>query len=201
MKTTKIKNSSEQVKKITGIAILLAIEIVLQTIGNYVAFPGGIAINLALIPIALGAIMYGPLAGAILGFINGLVILFAPSTMMFWSYSKIATIVTCLTKCTAAGAISGLLYMLIGKKNKLIGSIVSSLIIPIINTTLFVVLYVTLFNGLYKESAPADMTLLKLLFSTFIAVNFILEFAITTVLTPTINKIIRIARKDEDNAL
>ena len=63
------------------------------------------------------------------------------------------------------------------------------------------VLYVTLFNGLYKESAPADMTLLKLLFSTFIAVNFILEFAITTVLTPTINKIIRIARKDEDNAL
>lgn len=198
MKTTKIKNSSEQVKKITGIAILIAIEIVLQTIGNYVAFPGGIAINLALIPIALGAIMYGPLAGAILGFINGLVILFAPSTLAFWSYSKIGTIVTCLTKCTVAGTISGLLYMLISKKNKLIGSIVASLIIPIINTTLFVVLYVTIFNGLYKESAPADMTLLKLLFTTFIAINFILEFSITTVLSPTINKVIKIVRKDEE---
>lgn len=198
MKTTKIKNSSEQVKKITGIAILIAIEIVLQTIGNYVAFPGGIAINLALIPIALGAIMYGPLAGAILGFINGLVILFAPSTLAFWSYSKIGTIVTCLTKCTVAGAISGLLYMLISKKNKLLGSIVASLIIPIINTTLFVVLYVTIFNGLYKESAPADMTLLKLLFTTFIAINFILEFSITTVLSPAINKVIKIVRKDEE---
>ena len=194
----KTKNSSEQVKKITGIAILIAIEIVLQTIGNYVAFPGGIAINLALIPIALGAIMYGPLAGAILGFINGLVILFAPSTMVFWSYSKIGTIVTCLTKCTLAGVVSGLLYMLISKKNKLIGSIVASLIIPIINTTLFIVLYVTIFNGLYKESAPADMTLLKLLFTTFIAINFILEFSITTVLTPTINKVIKIVRKDEE---
>lgn len=201
MKTTKI-NNSERVRKITGVAILIAIEIVLQTIGNYVTFPGGIAINLALIPIAIGAIMYGPLAGAILGFINGLVVLFAPSTIaIFWSYSKIATIVTCLSKCTVAGAISGLLYMLISKKNKLVGSIVASLIIPIINTTLFVVLYVTLFNGLYKESAPADMTLLKMLFTTFIAVNFILEFSITTVLSPTIYKIIRITRKEENNAL
>lgn len=198
MKTMKIKSSSDQVKKITGIAILIAIEIVLQTIGNYVAFPGGIAINLALIPIALGAIMYGPLAGAILGFINGLVILFAPSTFIFWSYSKIGTIVTCFSKCTIAGVVSGFLYMLIGKKNKLVGSIVSSLIIPILNTTLFVVLYVTIFNGLYKESVPADMTLIKYLFTAFIAINFILEFSITTVLTPTINKIIRITRKDEE---
>ncbi len=194
-----MKNDS--VKKITGVAILLAIEIVLQTIGNYLSFPGGIAINLALIPIALGAIMYGPLAGALLGFINGLVILFAPTTLAFWSYSKIGTIVTCLSKCTIAGAVSGLLYMLIAKKNKFVGSIVASLIIPILNTSLFVILYVTIFNGLYKESVPADMTLLKMLFASFIAINFILEFSITTVLSPAINKIVNIVRKDEQNAL
>ena len=201
MKTMKINDTSAKVKKITGLAILIAIEIVLQIIGNYVSFPGGIAINLALIPIALGAIMYGPLAGAILGFINGLVVLFAPSTLVFWSFSKIGTFVTCLSKCSIAGAVSGLLYNLISKKNKVVASVIASLIIPIINTTLFVVLYVTIFNGLYKESVPADMTLLKLLFTTFIAINFILEFSITTVLSPTINKIIRIVRKDEENAL
>ena len=201
MKTTKINDAGAKVKKITGLAILIAIEIVLQIIGNYVAFPGGIAINLALIPIALGAIMYGPLAGAILGFINGLIVLFAPSTFAFWAYSKLGTIVTCISKCTIAGTVSGLLYNLISKKNKVVGSVVASLVIPIINTTLFVVLYVTIFNGLYKESAPADMTFLKLLFTTFIAINFILEFSITTVLSPTINKIIRIVRKDEENAL
>ena len=200
MKTMKTDNRSAKVKKITGVAILIAIEIVLQTIGNFLAVTG-VAINLALIPIALGAIMYGPLAGAILGFVNGFVVLYAPSTMAFWSYSAVGTILTCLSKCTIAGAVSGFLYMLISKKNKLIGSIVASLIIPVLNTTIFVVLYVTVFNGMYKESVPADMTLLKLLFTTFIAINFILEFSITTVLTPTINKIIRIVRKDEENAL
>ena len=193
-----MKNNS--VKKITGVAILIAIEIVLQTIGNFLSMTG-VAINLALIPIALGAIMYGPLAGAILGFVNGLVVLYGATTMPFWSYSVVGTLVTCLSKCTIAGAVSGFLYMLISKKNKLVGSIVASLIIPVLNTTMFVVLYVTIFNGMYKESVPADMTLLKLLFTTFIAINFILEFTITTVLSPTIYRIIKIVKKDEENAL
>ena len=193
-----MKNNS--VKKITGVAILLAIEIVLQTIGNFLSMTG-VAINLALIPIALGAIMYGPLAGAILGFVNGLVILYGGTTMPFWAYSVVGTLVTCLSKCTIAGAVSGLLYKLISKKNKLVASIVASLIIPILNTTIFVVLYVTIFNGMYKESVPADITLLKLLFTTFIGINFILEFSITTVLSPTIYRIIKIVKKDEENAL
>ena len=193
-----MKNNS--VKKITGVAILLAIEIVLQTIGNFLSMTG-VAINLALIPIALGAMMYGPLAGAILGFVNGLVILYGGTTMPFWAYSVVGTLVTSLSKCTIAGAVSGLLYKLISKKNKFVGSIVASLIIPILNTTIFVVLYVTIFNGMYKESVPADMTLLKLLFTTFIAINFILEFSITTVLSPTIYRIIKIVKKDEENAL
>ena len=200
MKTTKTNENSSKVKKITGIAILLAIEIVLQTIGNFLSATG-VAINLALIPIALGAIMYGPLAGALLGFVNGLVVLYGGTTMPFWSYSAVGTLATCLSKCTIAGAISGLLYMLISKKNKLIASIVASLIIPILNTTIFVILYATIFNGMYKESVPEDMTLLTVLFTSFIAINFIIEFSITTVLTPTINKIIRIVRKDEENAL
>ena len=195
-----MKTNSDRVKKITGVAILIAIEIVLQTIGNFLSATG-VAINLALIPIALGAIMYGPLAGALLGFVNGLVVLYGATTMPFWSYSVIGTLVTCLSKCTIAGAVSGLLYMLISKKNKLVASIVASLIIPILNTTIFVILYATIFNGMYKESLPEDMTLLTVLFTSFIAINFIIEFSITTVLTPTINKIIRIVRKDEENAL
>ena len=63
-----MKNDS--VKKMTGTAILLAIEIVFQVIGNYITFPGGVSINLSLIPVALGAILFGPLSGAFLGLMN-----------------------------------------------------------------------------------------------------------------------------------
>ena len=81
------------VKKITGAAVLLAIEIVFQTIGNYISL-GPISINLSLIPIALGAILYGPFVGAILGFVNGLVVLFAPSTQaIFMAYAPLGTVI------------------------------------------------------------------------------------------------------------
>ena len=60
---------NDQVRKITGVAILLAIEIVLQAIGNYIT-PSAVSINLSLIPVALGAILFGPLSGAFLGLMN-----------------------------------------------------------------------------------------------------------------------------------
>ena len=194
MKTTKI-NNSDRVKKLTGVAILIAIEIVLQTIGNFLSLTG-VAINLALIPIAIGAILYGPLAGALLGFINGLVILYAPSTEGFMAFSIWGTIITCLSKCTIAGLVAGFVYRLIEKKSSLVGSIVASLLIPFINTIIFVIFYVTVFKNM--EGGPGDLTFIKILFGSFIALNFILEFSITTVLSPTIAKIIKIVRKDEE---
>ena len=48
------------VRKITGVAILLAIEIVLQTIAFLVRL-GPVSLNLALIPIVIAAIVYGHL--------------------------------------------------------------------------------------------------------------------------------------------
>ena len=122
---------NDQVRRITGVAVLLAIEIVLQAMGNYIT-PSEVSINLSLIPIALGAILYGPFAGALLGLGNGLVVLLSPSTEAFLSYSLFGTIVTCLLKCTIAGFLSGLFYKLIAKKSPLVGAIVASLIVPIV---------------------------------------------------------------------
>ena len=54
-------------RMIATTGMLLALEIVLQIIGNYVVIPGGFAnLNFSLIFIALGAILYGPIIGSLI---------------------------------------------------------------------------------------------------------------------------------------
>ena len=192
---------NESVKKITGVAVLLAIEVVLQIIGNHVAL-GPITLNLALIPIALGAIMYGPFVGALLGVANGVVVLLGPGTQaLFFSNAPVGTVFTCLLKCTIAGFVSGLVYKLISKKNEFVAVVIASLLVPIINTGLFVLACMTIIlkaveaaQKIYKAS---DMNYYRFLFLIFIGWNFVFEFGITAFLSPTINRIIKIIRRGE----
>ena len=186
---------NDQVRKITGVAILLAIEIVLQAMGNYIT-PGVVSINLSLIPIALGAILYGPFAGALLGFGNGLVVLLSPSTEAFLSYSLFGTIVVCLLKCTIAGFLAGLFYKLIAKKHSLLGAIVASLIVPVVNTGLFVLGVFTIFFGLFQPIGSTDQ-IMKYVFLVMIGWNFVIEFSLTAILSPTIARVINIIKKEQ----
>ena len=194
-----MKNDS--VKKITGVAILIAIEVVLQVIGNYLAL-GPININLALIPIALCAIMYGPLAGALIGLMNGLVVLFSPSTQaLFFVYAPFATIVVCLLKCSLAGLVSGLVYKLLKNKNDLVAVVLASLLVPVINTGLFTLGAMTILSNAVEIAQSTfkygDMNFYAFLFLIFIGWNFVFEFGITALLSPTINKVINIIKKEE----
>ena len=186
---------NDQVRKITGVAILLAIEIVLQAMGNYIT-PGVVSINLSLIPIALGAILYGPLAGALLGFGNGLVVLLSPSTEVFLSYSLFGTIVTCLLKCTIAGLLAGFVCKIFAKKHSLLGSILAALVVPIVNTGLFVLAVFTIFFGLFEPIGTTD-EVMKYVFLVMIGWNFVIEFSLTAILSPTIARVINIIKKEQ----
>ena len=66
--------SRGSVRRMTGLSLLAAIIAVLTILGNFVRF-GPFPITLALAPIIIGAAMYGPSAGAILGGVFGLVTL------------------------------------------------------------------------------------------------------------------------------
>ena len=183
------------VKKITGAAVLIAIEIVLQTIGNYIAL-GPISINLSLIPIALGAIIFGPFVGAILGFTNGLVVLLAPSTQaLFMAYAPLGTVITCLSKCTIAGLVAGLVFKLIEKKNFFVATLVASLLVPIINTGLFAFFSFTILIKAIEALNSGNANLYRFVFLALIGWNFIFEFSITLVLSTTLARIIKIRKE------
>lgn len=193
---------NDKIKKITGVAILLAIEVILQVLGNYVALPGGISVNLSLIPIAIAAIVYGPLAGAFLGLINGILVLFSPSTIsFFFQYAPVGTVLTCLLKCTIAGFLSGLAFKIFKNKNQMVGSVIAALLVPIINTGLFALGAFTVMINAIEVNNEANVNAFKYVFLVLIGWNFIFELLVTSVLTPSIEKIRKIMTRRNKHAL
>ena len=64
---------TDKTRRMTGLAILSAIVVVLQILSNFVKF-GPASITLSLAPIIIGAAIYGTGAGAILGFVFSAVV-------------------------------------------------------------------------------------------------------------------------------
>ena len=186
---------NESVRKITGIAILIALEIVLAVVSLFWKI-GPFVINLALIPVALCAIMYGPWAGALIGLVNGAFFLIFDSAA-FFSVAPVGTVFTCLLKCTIAGMVSGLVYKLLSKKNELFAVILASLLVPLLNTGVFVLASFTIVAEAVRNLVPEGANLYRFYFLVIIGWNFIFEFAVTAALSTTIYKIITIVRKDQ----
>ena len=171
-------------QQIVGTGLLLALEIIFQIIGNYLQI-GPVNINLSLVTVVLGAVLYGPLSGAVLGFFNGLIVLLSPSTIaIFMPISPIGTVIACLLKCTIAGLVAGLLFKLFKNKNNLIGLIIASLLVPIINTGIFSIVCL-LFFRLFLESGVSEAfpNIGAFLIFGVIGINFIVEIISTAVIS------------------
>ena len=56
-----------KIKRMVGIAFLMAMVVVLQFVSGMIPTVGGFSISLVLIPVVLGAAIFGPAAGAVLG--------------------------------------------------------------------------------------------------------------------------------------
>jgi len=176
------------VKKIVGAGILTAVLVVLQLLSNII--PTGVNLNLSLVPITIGAILYGPLVGGFLGFISGLVVLLSPNTVtVFTAISPFGTIITCLTKTTAAGVLAGFVYRWISKKNQMVATITASAIVPFVNTAMFAIYsYFFFMNGL-------GLSNIGQIFTVLIGVNFILEIVTNMIISPATFRILKLGGK------
>lgn len=101
---------------IVGLGLLTAIVVVLQLIGSTIRF-GTFSVSLVLMPIVVGAALFGIGAGAWLGFVFGVVVLLSGDANLFLGINPFGTIITVLLKGTLAGAAAGLIYKLLsGRK-------------------------------------------------------------------------------------
>ena len=126
-------------------AILTALVIVLQLVGQFIKF-GPASISLVLIPIVIGAAVCGPKISTWLGLVFGVVVLFTDG-MAFIAIHAIGTIVTVLLKGALCGLIAGIVYKLFEKKNVYLAVVFSAIACPIVNTGVFLLgCYLFFFN-------------------------------------------------------
>ena len=186
-------------QQIAGIAVLLALVIVLQAVLGAINV-GPVTLNFTLIPIVLGGILFGGVAGAILGFACGVIVLIQvmlggnPFYTLIWANDPIVTTLTCLVKSTVAGYLGGLAYKFISKKQPIVAVFVASAIVPIVNTLLFIIGCLFMFNSVY--SMAGSESLLKFILVGLVTFNFFIELALNLICAPAINRVINIVKKD-----
>ncbi len=192
-------------KNISYVAVLVALVVVLQIFGGNIKI-AGLSLNLALVPIALGAILFGPLLGATLGLICGFIIMIygvtgvEPFTFYLFGYSPVITVLLCLVKTTAAGAVAGWVYRLISKKNRVVAVFVASALVPIVNTGIFAIGCFVIYDTIssYLLSLGLDYSGANpfyVVFVVVITVNFFIELLTSFILAPAVATVTRVVEK------
>ena len=194
-----MNNSNGKTRRLAGLALFTAIVVVLQLLGSFIKV-GPFAVSLVLIPIVVGAAVYGVSAGAWLGFVFGVVVTIAVVTgvdqggYIMFSARPVMTVLVCLIKGTAPGLVAGALYRAIGKKHALAGVIVAAAAAPVVNTGLFV-LAMVLFYQPQLQAWAGGTAVATYIVTTLVGVNFLLELGVNLVLSPTITRLIAAGKK------
>ena len=190
----------EKIRRLVGLALLTAIVAVLQAVGSSIRL-GPIPISLVLIPIVLGAVLYGPGAGAYLGGVFGVVVLIAAITgvdsfsALLWAASPFWMAAVCLGKGILCGFAAGLVYKAL-QKHKTGACLVASAVCPVVNTGVFALAMLTVFRQNLLQLAGGTSAL-YFLFITMIGVNFLVEFAVNVVLSTVVSRVAQVVLKNQ----
>ncbi len=194
---------NQSLVKMVQLAILTAVVLVLQLAGIAIPNPlGGTPISLALIPIVLGAMILGPAAGAWLGFVFGAEVYITLGVMhmdplftgVMFDQHPILTALICLGKSTLAGFAAGMIFRLVSKKNELLAVFLAAAATPIINTGVFILGCLTMFDTM-QGFAGEGQSVYYFLFIGCAGFNFLLEFAVNMIFAPVLQRIIHIVTK------
>lgn len=190
-------------RKLTTLAIFTALIVVLQLVSALLtrfvpALP--VSITLTLVPIVVGAALYGVSAGAYLGGVFGLVVmLFCVTALdlggaMLWNADPLMCALVCLVKGIAAGAAAAAVYRAISPKNKTAAAVVAGICAPSVNTAIFIAAVFLFFREtLVLWAGGKDLVTYALV--GLAGVNYLLELAVNLVLAPVIVRIISARQK------
>lgn len=180
-------------KRVALLGILTALVIVLNLLST--VFKVITNVNLNLIPIVLGALLLGARGGLILGGISGVMtflfgVLGVDSfTNILFVNSPVLTFLTCVVKITVAGGVAGWIYDLLKSKNKYLAVFVASALVPVINTSLFIIGALAMYDVI---ATNFSQDVLYFLVVTCAGVNFLIELAINLVVAPAIHTVVRV---------
>ena len=186
----------QPIKKMTGVAMLMALVVVLQLLGGMIPPVGGFTISLVLIPIVLGASLFGPGTGALLGGVFGVVVVIGCITgtdaggAMVFQANPILCVLVVISKGILAGWLSGVVYRILQNWNAAIAVIAAAIVCPVVNTGTFLICMALFF--LYVLAAWAGGgNILGYVLSGLVLCNFLPELIINVIFAPAARRIIR----------
>ena len=200
------KNGKLNTTYMVEMALLIAIILIMAftPIGYIKTF--GLEITLIVVPVAVGAVVLGPTAGAILGGVFGLtsfIQCFGMSAFgaMLLSFNPAGTFVVCFVTRLVMGWLTGLIAQGLKKVKALKGAsvFIANLCCPLLNTLLFMTTLILFFyqtefiQGLAKNMKVANPFAFVI---AFVGVNglveaaacFVVGSAITKALQHSVNK-------------
>ena len=183
-------------ERLVLLALLTALVAILSYFGGFIKIGGLASISLTLIPVVIGAVLCGPLAGAWLGGVSG-VVFFMTADAVFWlGLSVHGTIITVMIKGIMAGYCAGLVYKLLERYNRYLAICVAAVVAPVVNTGIFLIGCLIFFIEAVQSMAAAEgMSIVAYLIIFFVGLNFVFELIVNVVLSPAISRVIEIAEK------
>ncbi len=185
-----MENTRKKTKRLTYMAFLSALIVVLQVL-TYFIKAGPFNMSFVLIPIVLGAMLFGPASGAILGGVFGIVVIVVSIAgldvggNMVFAANPFMCIVLCLLKGIAAGWVSGLIYKALNGKlgNRRLEIAVSAAVAPICNTGIFIIGMLLFFKDVLTVWAGGT-DLLVYVITGIAGINFVVEFLLNIIVAP-----------------
>ncbi len=176
---------NKNVKTMVGISLLIALVVVLQFLSGMIPPIGGFSISLVLIPIVVGAAVYGPGAGALLGGAFGLIVTIncingtdVGGAMVFQA-NPILCVLVVMGKGILAGLAAGWVYKLLKNTNAYLAMLCCAVVCPLVNTGVFVACMLTFFKDVLAAWAGGDI--MTYVLTGLILANFVPELIINVV--------------------
>ncbi len=188
---------NQGILRMVGIALLMALVVVMQTISGFIPPVGGFSISLVLIPIVLGAAIYGPGAGALLGATFGGIVYINcvtgadPGGAMVFQASPLLCFLVVMAKGTLAGLASGFVFKTLKSINTFLAMLVAAIVCPLVNTGIFVLCMWAFFLDVLAAWAGGGEVLGYVLTGLILA-NMVPELIINAVFSPAGERIYRV---------
>ena len=183
------------VHTIVGVAIFMAIIAVLQFLGSFIRF-GPFSISLVLIPIVVGAALFGPMWGTWLGLFFGIMVFVTGDANLFFGINPLGTIATVLIKGALAGFAAGLVFKALEKINIWVAVICAAIVCPVVNTGIFLIgcllFFLPTVSG-WAEAAGFENVGAYMILG-LVGLNFLVEMLINIVFSPVIFRLIKLGK-------
>ncbi len=199
-------NNRQKILKMVEIAIFIAVIIVMKLTGLSSIPVGPLVMTLTMVPIAIGAMLLGPVAGAILGCVYGFMSFYdaitgaSGMTGFFFQTSPVHTFILCVVTRTLVGFLTGLLFLVFKKvdRKKIWCYFAGGLMAPMLNTILFMG-YIVLFfyhtefiQGLVESKGASNALMFVIL---LVGVQGLIEWATGLVIGGSVAKGVAAALK------